>query len=275
MLAGKNGLGPLPATGPFFLGILNITPDSFSDGGRFLAPSAALAQARKLLAQGAHALDVGAESTRPQAVPVSPELEWARLEPVLRCLRANLPQVPISLDTRHASVAALGLGLGAAVINDVSGCSDPEMLGLIQASNCGLIAMRSRMRDGAFLMPPYEVPGATGAQAPIAELAALKARLLHAGIEPGRILLDPGFGFGMPFTEELALWNALADLPRELGWPAQGFCIGISRKRFLARRAGTPALPVEQRDALTAEAHRQALTLGYRIFRTHTGQANL
>ena len=271
----KNGLPPLPARGPLYLGILNVTPDSFSDGGCFMDPEAALAQARSLLAQGAAALDVGAESTRPQAEPVAPGEEWARLEPVLKRLRAGLPRIPLSLDTRNAAVAARGLALGVATINDVSGFSDPDMLEVVRASACGLIAMRSRMKDGAFLMPPHEVPGATDAQAPLRELADLKARLLEGGIAPGRILLDPGFGFGMPYTEELALWEALSRMPGELDWPVENFCIGISRKRFLARRAGTPALPAAERDGLTAAAHRQAAALGYRDFRAHTGTSNL
>ena len=270
-----NRLGPLPASGAFHLGILNVTPDSFSDGGRFLDPAAAVAQARRLLAEGARALDVGAESTRPQAVAVAPEEEWARLEPVLARLRAELPELPISLDTRHASVAARGLDYGVAAINDVSGCADPDMLGVLQASHCGLIAMRSRIRDGALYMPPYAQPGADDAQAAIQELATLKDRLLQAGIQPGRILLDPGFGFGMAFSEERALWQALAQLPQTLDWPAAHFCIGISRKRFLAWRAGNPTLPLPERDPLTAQAHREALALGYRVFRSHTGHSNL
>ena len=259
---------------PQYLGILNITPDSFSDGGRFLEPAAALAQARNLLAQGAQALDVGAESTRPGAAPVTEAAESARLEAVLALLRAELPEVPLSLDTRHAGVAALGLQAGVAVLNDVTGFQDPGMLDLARRSDCGLIAMRSRIRDGALLMPPYDEADGSGpatADAAVAELGQVRDRLLGAGIGPERILLDPGFGFGLPYREDLALWEALPDLPGLLNWPVDRWVLGISRKRFLAWASGHPDLPAAERDILTARAHRQAQDLGYRQFRTHTG----
>jgi dihydropteroate synthase len=261
--------GPRLEGGPLFLGILNATPDSFSDGGRFLDPGAAVAHAKRLLAAGAALLDVGAESTRPGAVPVSPREEWARLEPVLEALRSELPGVPLSLDTRHDNVAARGRGLGVAVLNDVTGFGDPAMLDLAKASGCGLLAMRSRMREGALEMPDYGGPGEEGDGRAVAELKALRDRLLGAGIARERILLDPGFGFGTTFAEDLALWRGLPDLPARLGWPAEGFCLGISRKRFLAWRARTPGLPPADRDALTAAAHGEAAAWGYRVFRTH------
>ena len=256
---------------PLFLGILNVTPDSFSDGGRYVTPEAALAQARALLDQGAGVLDVGAESTRPSARPVSETEEWDRLEPVLARLRAELPEVPLSLDTRHPGVAARGLRAGVAILNDVTGFADPELLGLARTSGCALIATRSRLADGAFLMPPYAQPGTDRPDAAIAELAEVRDRLLAAGIDPERILLDPGFGFGLPFTEDLALWEALPCLPRALDWPVAGFCLAVSRKRMLAVGSGSPDLPAAERDILTARAHREALQLGYRVFRTHTG----
>lgn len=261
--------GALDLEGSLHLGILNITPDSFSDGGRFLDPAQALGQARNLLAQGARALDVGAESTRPGAAAVSADEEWARLEPVLALLRSALPGVPLSLDTRHSEVAARGLRLGVAIINDVTGFQDPGLLHVARNSDCGLIAMRSRLEDGALAMPPYGGPGNESATDAVHELGAVKDRLLQAGIGPGRILLDPGFGFGTTFVEDRALWEALPALPAALDWPAERFCIGISRKRFLAWRAGSPGLPPLERDPLGARAHREAELLGYRVFRTH------
>ena len=265
----QTGDGPDSARPPLFLGILNITPDSMSDGGRFLAPSAALAQARTLAGTGMGALDLGGESTRPGSAPVTPRQEWARLEPVLGLLRRELPQLPLSLDTRHAWVAAQGLQAGAAVINDVTGFADPELLALVRPSTCGLIAMRSTSAAGGLVMPPYDQPAPDQPEAAIRELIAVRDRLLGAGIAPGRILLDPGFGFGSSFAGDLALWQALERLPRALDWPVERFCIGISRKRFLAFRAGTPTLAPAQRDALTAQAHREAQALGYRVFLTH------
>ncbi|MDP1832735.1 MAG: dihydropteroate synthase [Geothrix sp.] len=255
--------------GPLFIGILNLTPDSFSDGGRFMDPESALAQARGLRAAGAGMLDLGAESTRPGAAPVDAATEWSRLEPVLSALGETLPGIPLSLDTRHPAVAARGLAAGAVVINDVTGFSDPDMLDLVLDSFCGLIAMRSRREGAGFHMPPYEAPAPKGAEAVIAELRALRDRLRGARIPEGRVLLDPGFGFGTTFPEDLALWEALPDLPAALAWPADRICLGLSRKRFLAARAGTPSLPPDQRDGLTALAHAQALRWGFRIFRTH------
>lgn len=254
---------------PLYLGILNLTPDSFSDGGRFQSPTAALQQAEALVQSGAAMLDLGAESTRPGAQAVDTATEWSRLEPVLTALRAALPTLPLSLDTRHAEVGRRGLLAGVAVLNDVTGFADPAMLALAQGSTCGLIAMRSRRRGDGFHMPPYLDSVPRDAESVIQELLELRDHLLGAGLAPERILLDPGFGFGTTFHEDLALWEALPTLPGCLDWPIERFCLGLSRKRFLAARAGTPELPAGQRDALTAAAHREALQWGYRVFRTH------
>ena len=251
------------------MGILNITPDSFSDGGRFLDPGAALAHAAELAEAGAGMLDLGAESTRPGAVPLDPEAEWARLAPVLAHLHREHPRLPLSVDTRHATVAARALEAGVSVLNDVTGFADPAMRDVARATSCGLIAMRSRQVGEGFLMPPYGDEGTATADQAIRELSATRDRLQAAGIEPGRILLDPGFGFGTTFLEDLALWEALPTLPERLGWPVDRLCIGISRKRFLAWRSGNPTLPPLQRDALTAAAHAEAASWGCRVFRTH------
>jgi len=267
--AWRTAAGTVPLQAPLFLGILNITPDSFSDGGNFMDPARALDQARSLVAQGAGMLDLGAESTRPGAAEVSPSEEWARLEPVLKALRDAMPGVPLSLDTRHGDVAARGIALGVSVLNDVTGFQDPEILHVACNSGCGLIAMRSRTEGGALVMPPYGLDDPATAGETFRELRFLRDRLLQAGIAPQRILLDPGFGFGTTFNEDLALWDALPSLPAALDWPVERFCIGISRKRFLAWRAGSPALPPAERDALGAKAHLQAIRHGFRIFRTH------
>ncbi len=261
--------GPLVSGGPLFIGILNVTPDSFSDGGRFNAPEAALAQARSLVAGGCRMLDLGAESTRPGAEPITPEEEWARLEGPLRALREDLPDLPLSLDTRHPATAARGLAAGIAVLNDVTGFRAPDMLALARNSRCGLIAMRSRLAPGGFLMPPYDGPGETTADRALSELAEVRDRLLDTGVAPARILLDPGFGFGTTYPEDLALWQALPDLGLRLDWPQDRFCLGLSRKRFVARQAGQPDLPPAQRDPATAELHQRARALGFRAFRTH------
>jgi dihydropteroate synthase len=143
------------------------------------------------------------------------------------------------------------------------------MLELVHASTCGLIAMRSRPEGPGFLMPPYQDPSPRKAQESLAELGAMRDRLRGAGIADDRVLLDPGFGFGTTYQEDLALWEALPGLPKALGWPAARICLGLSRKRFLAARAGTPDLPPAGRDALTAQAHGEAIDWGYEVFRTH------
>jgi dihydropteroate synthase len=252
-----------------YIGILNLTPDSFSDGGRFLAPGAAVAQARRLVRAGARMLDLGAESTRPGAAPVDSATEWQRLEPALGALATALPGVPLSLDSRHADVAARGLAAGIAVLNDVTGFADPALLDLARSSTCSLIAMRSRTRGPRLFMPPYDNPAPCQVNTALAELAAARDRLRRAGIAEERVLLDPGFGFGTTYLEDLALWEALPHLPGALEWPVERFCLGLSRKRFLAWRAGTPELAPAERDNLTAQAHADALRWGYRVFRTH------
>ncbi len=269
MTSWQTASGALDLEDPLHLGILNVTPDSFSDGGRFLDPAQALAQARSLLDQGARALDLGAESTRPGAGTVSPDEEWARLEPVLALFRTALPGVPLSLDTRHGEVAARGLRMGVAIINDVTGFQDPGLLHVARNSRCGLIAMRSRLEDGALAMPPYGGPGNESATDAVFELATVRDGLLQAGVDPARILLDPGFGFGTTFVEDRAIWEALPALPAALDWPVERFCIGISRKRFLAWRAGSPGLPPLERDPHGGRAHHEAARMGYRVFRTH------
>jgi dihydropteroate synthase len=251
------------------MGILNITPDSFSDGGQFFAPEMALMQAQRLAGAGAKMFDLGAESTRPGAFAVTPAEEWARLEPVLAMLQEQLPKIPLSLDTRHAQVAAKGLDAGISVLNDVTGFSDPAMLEVAKYSNCDLIAMRSRMKDGSFWMPDYSDPETRSAALALSELRVVQERLFNAGIARERILLDPGFGFGTTYLEDSALWQLLPQLPELLSWPRERFCIGISRKRFLAWRNGTPALPPVHRDGLTSSAHQEAEAMGYRVFRTH------
>ena len=212
---------------PVYLGILNLTPDSFSDGGRFEAPAAAEAQAQHLVETGCGMLDLGAESTRPGADPVSPEAEWERLRAVLPLLWQRLPGVPLSVDTRHPRVAEQALDCGAAVINDVAGFSDPAMQRLVRTGRCGLIAMRSRMRDGRLFMPDYGTGGSSSPDGAIAELEMIKTRLLDVGVAPERILLDPGFGFGTTFAEDLALWRVPSG---PAGTP------GVARRAFLCGR---------------------------------------
>ena len=209
------------------MGIVNITPDSFSDGGQYLAPDAALSAIEKLIDEGADIIDIGAESTRPGAQPLSHEEEWKRLEPVLSKL-SHFSDVQFSLDTRHAQTAQKGLKLGMHWINDVSGFSDAKMVEAVRMSPCKLVVMHSLgiPADKAVVFPDSaDVVGELLAFAQ-ARFAALEA----AGITRDRLIFDIGIGFGKTAVQSLKL---LQDIDRftSLGVP---MLVGHSRKSFLA-----------------------------------------
>lgn len=193
------------------IGILNATPDSFSDGGLFLSPSAALAQARKLVADGADMLDIGAESTRPGFSPVSEEEELARLLPVLRAVAAALPDLPISIDTTKPAVARAALSIAPVTVNDVSGLTAPGMLDFARETRAPWVLMRL-------------------SSVPARELVSFFRRQL-AALDPPEsqpVALDPGIGFGT--TREEDFW-LLEDGVRALLPFARPVWVGISRKR--------------------------------------------
>jgi dihydropteroate synthase len=223
---------------PRLLAVVNITPDSFSDGGRFLAPDAAVEHALRLVAAGADALDLGAESTRPgggvygggaREVPADEEL--TRLLPVLERLRP-LTSVPISIDTRKAAVARAALAAGADLVNDVSALADPEMAEVVRTAGCPVVLMHSRGELGsmqstiAFHDVVAEVRD---------ELGAARRRALAAGIDARAVLLDPGLGFGKTAAQNLALLRAT----RELAALDAPLVVGASRKSFLGAVTGT------------------------------------
>jgi len=204
------------------MGVLNITPDSFSDGGRFLDPETAVAHGRRLVAEGADMLDIGAESTRPYggAVRISREEEWERLRPVLPAV-VDLG-VPVSIDTMKAAVAARALAIGAAVVNDVWGLQrDPDMARVVAEHGAAVIIMHNReAEDGAIDI--------------MADIEAYFARSLEiaarAGIAQEQIVLDPGIGFGKTPAQSITVIARLARL-QGFGLPV---LIGLSRKRFIA-----------------------------------------
>ena len=238
-----------PPPRPLVMGILNVTPDSFSDGGRFLAQAQALEHGRALLAAGADWIDVGGESTRPGAEPVPLAQELERVVPVVRVL-AREERARVSIDTTTAAVARAALEAGARLVNDVSGGrNDPEMLPLVAEHGAGLILMHAQ---GS----PREMQRTPRYDDVVREVAAhLRARARaawQAGVEPGRILLDPGFGFGKRLEDNLALLRALPEL-RSLGFP---LCVGLSRKSFLGRLSGQddPARRASESVAATALA---------------------
>lgn len=241
------------------MGVLNVTPDSFSDGGRYLEPAAAVARGRELLAQGADLLDLGAESTRPGAAAVPAAEQVRRLEPVLRALAAE-PGAVLSVDTRSAEVAAAALELGAHVINDVSALGDPGMAAAVAPSGAGLVLMHMRgtpetmQRDLRYDDVVAEV---------IAHLRRRLEAAAAAGIDPERVALDPGIGFGKSAEQSLRLL-ARTDALGALGRP---LLVGASRKSFLAKLLGDA--PPERRLEASLAAAAIAALLGARIVRVH------
>ena len=247
------------------MGVLNVTPDSFSDGGRHFAPAAAIARGRELLAEGADLLDVGAESTRPGAPAVADAEQLRRLEPVLAALAA-LPGAVLSVDTRSAAVAARALALGARVVNDVSALADPDMAGAAAAHAAGVVLMHMRGT-------PATMQRETGYADVTGEVAAfLRARVAAAraaGIAEEAIALDPGIGFGKSAAgsvELLARTGELAALGRPL-------VVGASRKSFLGRLTGDA--PVHDRLEASLAAAAIAAFAGARIVRVHDVAASV
>ncbi len=244
---------------PVLIGVVNVTPDSFSDGGRFTTVDRAVAQAERLVADGCELLDVGGESTRPGAVTVGEREEIARVAPVIEEL-ARRGLGPLSVDTRKAAVARAALGAGAAVVNDVSGLSfDPAMAGVLGTSEAGLIVMH--MRGTPDTMDSLAVYRHVAAEV-TAELGAATARAEAAGVGRERIVVDPGFGFAKTPEQNFRLLDELATLAG-LGYPV---AVGPSRKRFLGAATGRP---VDDRDRATAVACALAWERGARLFRVH------
>ena len=254
---------------PRILGIVNVTPDSFSDGGRFFSPDDAIAQGVRLVEEGADALDIGGESTRPQgATPVTVEEELRRVVPVVRALRARLPDVPLSVDTVKAAVARAMLDEGVEIINDVSAFRlDGAMASVCAASRAAVILMHSR--GGVSEMATYRHAsyGNDVMDDVIGELAPAIATAELAGIEPTRIAVDPGIGFAKRTEHSVAVLAALDHLVA-LGYPV---VVGVSRKRVVGElsRVSNPAERIEG----TIAANVMALTLGARIFRVHDVRA--
>lgn len=213
------------------MGIINVTPDSFSDGGRLAAPADAAAAARAMVAAGADWLDVGGESTRPGAEPVDADAEIARVVPAIRAIRAAGVRVPVSVDTSKGAVAAAALEAGADAINDVTGGADPELLAAAARARCPLILMHMRGTPRTMQHDPRYDDVVAEVRA---ALAAALARAVAAGVAERAIILDPGIGFGKTLAHNLAL---LAALPRlaELGRP---LLLGVSRKSWLGALTG-------------------------------------
>lgn len=244
---------------PAVMGVVNVTPDSFSDGGLSLDPDRAVEQAAALAAQGADILDIGGESSRPGASPVSSDVELGRVLPLLDALRGRL-SLPISVDTTKATVAARALEAGASIVNDISaGEADPNMLRVVAERGSGLVLMHMRgnprnMQDE----PRYDDV--------VSEVHDYLARrldaALRAGIQANRIAIDPGIGFGKTVEHNLEILRHL-DRFRRLGHPV---LIGTSRKRFLGVLTGRE---VHERVAASTASALAALVSGADIARVH------
>ncbi len=241
------------------MGVVNVTPDSFSDGGRFLDPEAAIAHARALLAEGADLLDLGAESTRPGAAPVPAAAQLARLTTVVETL-VRESDATLSIDTSDPTVAAHLLDLGARVVNDVSALGDPRMAAVVAARGAGLVLMHMRGTPTTMQAAPRYDDVAREVRD---FLAARQAMAVAAGIPAERIALDPGIGFGKTLRHNLEL---LARLP-ELAALGRPVLVGVSRKSFLGSLLDDA--PVDQRLAGGLAAAAIAVQLGARIIRTH------
>ena len=241
------------------MGILNVTPDSFSDGGRFSEPGSAARHGARMAADGADIIDVGGESTRPGSDPVSVEEEIHRVVPVIGRISEETPGVRISVDTRKAGVAAAALEAGATIVNDVSAGSDPEMFDLVRERGAAIVLMHMRgepktMQDG----PRYDDV--------VAEVHEyLRERVeaaVFAGVDPERIAIDPGIGFGKDLEHNLTLMHRI-DALLDLGRPV---LVGPSRKRFIGSLLD---LPEDERTEGTAGAVAWLVARGAHVVRVH------
>ena len=255
---------------PIVFGVLNVTPDSFSDGGRFESKDAAVAQVERLVLERADGIDIGGESTRPQgAVTVAAEEEQRRVIPIVREVRARFPELLISVDTSKSAVADAALDAGADIINDVSALRlDPRLGEIVARGGAGLVLMHSR--GGVAEMGTYQHAeyGSDVVGDVIRELEAAVRAALAAGIPRHHIVLDPGVGFAKRSEHSL---RVLGDLHRltALGFPVM---VGVSRKRFIGELSGVEQ--PSERVFGTVGANVVALLHGARLFRVHDVSQN-
>ena len=251
------------------MGVLNVTPDSFSDGGLWETPRAAVAHGHALVRAGADLVDVGGESTRPGALRVPPEVEVARVLPVVRELAAA--GVAVSIDTMRASTARQALDAGAVLVNDVSGgLADPEMAHVVAAAGCPYIAMHWRAHSDVMSLAAHYDDVVADVRA---ELSGRLAALVEAGVDPAQVVLDPGLGFAKHAEHDWALIAGLDQLAG-LGRP---LLVGASRKRFLGSLLAGAARPdgPAGRDAATAAVSALVAAGGVWCVRVHDVASSL
>jgi len=283
----EHGLPGIPEWGRCgVMGVVNVTPDSFSDGGRWESPDAAVKRALMLVEDGADLVDVGGESTRPGAVRVPPEVERERVLPVVRALAAE--GVVVSVDTMRAALAEEAVAAGARIVNDVTGgLADPAMARVVAATGVPFVAMRwsgpattaaapatPATPAGTAVAPAVTAREATTAREAVTVLGRRVAALIGAGVRPEQLVVDPGLGFTASREED---WALLADLGawRELGRPV---LVAASRKRFLGELLADPATatprPARERDDATAAVTVLAALGGAWAVRVHEVRAS-
>ena len=266
---------------PRIMGVLNVTPDSFSDGGDHLDSKAAIEYAMQMLDDGADIIDVGGESTRPGHTPITPEEEAARVAPVVRGIMQEAPQAVVSIDTRNAEVAKMCVRLGASIINDVSGFSTPAMQQVAVESACGLVIMHWSQMTGTTtrrqvqldsIKPARQIPRARRftlpEEAPIMReimgfLGDQARMLMRAGVPKERICIDPGPGFDKTASADVVIQRNTHKLV-SLGYPVM---TAVSRKRFVGAVSGETE--ATERDAATIGIVLAAIAAGARIVRVH------
>jgi dihydropteroate synthase len=276
----RAGLHEIVLDRPIIVGILNVTPDSFTDGGNFYSPANAVAHARRLIADGADIIDIGGESTRPGAMPVTAEEETRRVIPAIAAVLERWPEVIMSVDTNKAEVAEAALQVGASIVNDVSALRlDPLMSRVVKKNDCAVILMHSRGTVSEMATYEHAEYGDDSVGTIVSELAARAKYVEMIGVSSDRIVLDPGLGFSKRSEHSRAILRRL-DALVALGYPV---IVGTSRKRFIreAMAAGLGAVkgsdePVDsdefsvaERDAGTVGASIVALTHGAMLFRVH------
>ncbi len=247
----------LPLARPLVMGIVNVTPDSFSDGGRFRDGAAALAQARQLVADGADIVDVGGESTRPGALPVAEGEELDRVIPVVEALAAD--GAVVSIDTMKPGVMRAAIAAGAAMVNDVRALREPGAMDVVAASSVAVCLMHMQGEPRTMQHEPAYVDVVSEVRDFLAERAAA---CVAVGIDRTRIVLDPGFGFGKALAHNLALLRGLPQLCA-LGFP---ILAGLSRKSMLGQLTGRPA---GERLGASVAAALEAVARGASIVRVH------
>ena len=255
----KHLTGEIPLDRTRVMGVLNVTPDSFSDGGRFLDPDVAILRALEMAEEEADLIDVGGESTRPGAEPVPPEEEWKRIGPVIEGIGRKL-DVPISVDTRRYEIAQKGLRAGASIVNDVTGLGDPRMVEVIVRSGAGAVVMH-------MLGDPRSMQAHPTYADVVEEVRAfLDARIRAAvasRIPREAVAVDPGIGFGKTAVHNLDLLRRL-DRIGSLGQPV---VVGVSRKSFLAKLGAGDA--VDERLSGSLAAATLAVAHGAHVIRAH------